>query len=521
LFDSRLRVTQDYDLWLRLAKNHSFIHIPRSLLLSRIHSEQDTLRLTETVLKENNQLYVNYIKGIEEVYAKSDNNELKTILFECAIGLATKNFYFPANVALNKLLKINNISLKEKIYYLLRVRPLILIAYSKTILFRAKKLLSRDNSVSSTRKTKKKILIISPAFYPMPGGLSEQTYLLAKSFVKKGYNVDVLTEQLNPSLPLRENIDKVSIYRIKNIKNRRGLGLVRLAYIMFVFAVKNYNYNFCIIRGISSHAIIIGILKSLKVFNIKTFITAETGDKKSEITELKKRRLSRLLFYFLKKHDFVNSNNRHHYRQYVQYGFAKNKLTIIYNGVDTSNYSSCKYPVRIDKFIFLSELNREKGVRELLHAFHMIYKKYPDKKLIIGGFGKESQYITTYIKNNKLDNAINFVGLVKREEKRDFFLSGDCFVFPSYSEGYGMVVAEAAVYKRHIISTDVADIKRIYGNQIMYCNKKDHVDLYKTMKRAIQSYKIESLNYDDIINKVDINLTTEKIEKLFLGGECV
>lgn len=151
----------------------------------------------------------------------------------------------------------------------------------------------------------------------------------------------------------------------------------------------------------------------------------------------------------------------------------------------------------------------------------MLHGKYPQKKLIIGGFGKESKYIADYIKKNNLADAVNFVGFVKREAKKEFFASGDCFVFPSYSEGYGIVVAEAAIYKKCIISTNVADINKIYGKRIIYCNKRDYLDLHNAMERAIKTYDWRKLNYDQIIKKIDINNTAKKIEKLFFDSYSI
>ncbi len=520
-FNPKLRATQDYDLWFRMAKRHLFVRIPKSLILSRIHAEQDTLKLTKIVLKENNQLYKKYIRQIHSVYNDRSVEELKAILFKCVAGLINKNFHSAAHAALQELLSTKTVSSKEKVYYIIKTKLLRLSFYRKAIFSRATNLLRFGNKLRAGGKGQKNILMISPCFYPIPGGLAGQTHLLARSFVKKGYSVDVLTEQLKPSLLLREEIDGASVFRIKHIKKRGALGLIRLGCAIFTFVVKNRDYKFCIIRGVSSHAIIVGLLKSLKIFNVKTFITAETGDKDSEITELAQKRFARLFYYFLKKHDFINSNNHYHYKQYQQYGFARNKLTIIHNGVDISDYATSKYPAHIDKFLFLSELNKEKGIRELLKAFKMLHGKYPQKKLIIGGFGKESKYIADYIKKNNLANVVNFVGFVKREAKKEFFASGDCFVFPSYSEGYGIVVAEAAIYKKCIISTNVADINKIYGKRIIYCNKRDYLDLHNAMERAIKTYDWRKLNYDQIIKKIDINNTAKKIEKLFFDSHSI
>lgn len=53
LLNSELRVSFDYDLWIRLAKRYRFIHIPEYLATSRMYPENKTLRNRPTVFKES------------------------------------------------------------------------------------------------------------------------------------------------------------------------------------------------------------------------------------------------------------------------------------------------------------------------------------------------------------------------------------------------------------------------------------------------------------------------------------
>jgi len=60
-FDERLRTTQDYDLWFRLAERYPFWHLPEPLVFSRQHAEQGTHRMRDTVLLECNQLLIRFL----------------------------------------------------------------------------------------------------------------------------------------------------------------------------------------------------------------------------------------------------------------------------------------------------------------------------------------------------------------------------------------------------------------------------------------------------------------------------
>jgi hypothetical protein len=63
-FNESLRTTQDYDLWFRLAERFNFIHIAEILVKSRCHSEQGSLKMADTALKECNNLLITFVENL-------------------------------------------------------------------------------------------------------------------------------------------------------------------------------------------------------------------------------------------------------------------------------------------------------------------------------------------------------------------------------------------------------------------------------------------------------------------------
>lgn len=76
VFDSSLRTTQDYDLWFRISEKYDFIHAPDILIQSRLHSNQDSVKLLDTSFLERDILHSHFIKSLsqEEVYRFSKGN---------------------------------------------------------------------------------------------------------------------------------------------------------------------------------------------------------------------------------------------------------------------------------------------------------------------------------------------------------------------------------------------------------------------------------------------------------------
>ncbi|MBW6474931.1 MAG: glycosyltransferase [Anaerolineaceae bacterium] len=64
-FNESLRTTQDYDLWFRMAKEFSFVHIPDVLVKARSHCDQGSHRMAGIALAECNELLSNFVRGLQ------------------------------------------------------------------------------------------------------------------------------------------------------------------------------------------------------------------------------------------------------------------------------------------------------------------------------------------------------------------------------------------------------------------------------------------------------------------------
>ena len=71
LFDEKMKYSQDYDLWFKLLKKYEFIHIGKSLAISRIHHEQDSNNILSQ--KEGKEFWKKTIIEIErqKIYNKN------------------------------------------------------------------------------------------------------------------------------------------------------------------------------------------------------------------------------------------------------------------------------------------------------------------------------------------------------------------------------------------------------------------------------------------------------------------
>lgn len=95
--------------------------------------------------------------------------------------------------------------------------------------------------------------------------------------------------------------------------------------------------------------------------------------------------------------------------------------------------------------LFLSRIERKKNLEGLLQALRLVISKNRDVTLNIAGDG-DLQYISSLqalARDLAIDDHINWLGYVDGDRKRDVLAAASAFVLTSYSENFGVAVAEA------------------------------------------------------------------------------
>ena len=136
------------------------------------------------------------------------------------------------------------------------------------------------------------------------------------------------------------------------------------------------------------------------------------------------------------------------------------------NGVDASRFrpdASAREKVRVQAgvppqavvFLYLGRFSRDKGLRELARAFAHIGKDVPDAWLML--VGPDEDGIAEEIREacGSAAGRLRILGYTREPEY--FMAAADVFVLPSYREGFGSVILEAAAAAVPAIGT------RVYG----------------------------------------------------------
>ena len=114
-----------------------------------------------------------------------------------------------------------------------------------------------------------------------------------------------------------------------------------------------------------------------------------------------------------------------------------------------------KYNIPDDAFvyIFVGRVKRDKGINELLEAYRKSSEKRPSYLFVLGRNEIEEGVDKALYDWSCSQENIIFTGEVSDVEK--YLSASDCYILPSYREGFGMSVIEAQAMGVPVIITDI------------------------------------------------------------------
>lgn len=138
-------------------------------------------------------------------------------------------------------------------------------------------------------------------------------------------------------------------------------------------------------------------------------------------------------------------------------GFT-NPVAVIPNGINVKEYKVTDQPrpnKEKRKLLFLSRIHPKKGIELLMEAWLVLQEETKQNwEVEIVGNGDESyiQQLQDKISSKGISD-FRIVGPLFGEAKHQAYMEADLFVLPTYSENFGIVIAEALAYKVPVITT--------------------------------------------------------------------
>ena len=188
-------------------------------------------------------------------------------------------------------------------------------------------------------------------------------------------------------------------------------------------------------------------------------------------------------------------------RSHIEYGYKADKMQVIHNGLDFSNFQPTTEPAVIRaqwgftaQQQLLGSVGRfhpDKGQDLLIKAFSELSVDYPELKLVLVGRGcdYDNNTLVEMIAAADIENKVLLLG--ERSDVASCLSAFDMYCMPSRTEGFPNGLAEAMAAGLPAVATDVGDAKLMAAETVIYA-AAEVTSLHQSLKQLCQLDQVAS-----------------------------
>lgn len=185
-----------------------------------------------------------------------------------------------------------------------------------------------------------------------------------------------------------------------------------------------------------------------------------------------------------------------------------NKINLDRFKIDNSNTSNKQSDPTSNKILlFVHWLSKRKGADMIVpiakYLSQILNTRY---KILVVGSGPYKEELLKEIKENNLENYIEFIGFVPNKDIVDYYKKADLFILPSMEEGFPMSLLEPMAMGVPYVAFDVGAVRELSPETAQrFLVKSGDVELF--------AHKIESLLTDENTYKIFQKEELEKVKE--------
>lgn len=215
--------------------------------------------------------------------------------------------------------------------------------------------------------------------------------------------------------------------------------------------------------------------------------------------------------------------------QYLSMGVEKNKIEIVPNGIDLSEFDNLpewgkfrtKFAVRNDEkvVLFLGRIEKLKGLSLLVEAMAGLSRSFADVRLVVvGPDAGDVERIKALAKSLNVEGKILFTGPLFGMDKLEAYVDSDVFVMPSYYEIFGISALEALMCGKPVIVTDRCGVASTLESSSMLVVKHDAKQIEDAISGVITNGFRQDKEIKEVIKtKFSWPAIANKMEDIYLS----
>lgn len=170
------------------------------------------------------------------------------------------------------------------------------------------------------------------------------------------------------------------------------------------------------------------------------------------------------------------------------------------------------------KFLYVGQFTYNKCVKANIEALNKCYPNREFYLTCVGSGGTALDEINDYIKNERLDNNINFIGQIDRDKIIEYYDKNQCFIMISKSEAFGLVYLEAMARGCICVGTKGQGIDGVIvnGENGFLCKGGDIEELTEIINHINSLSKEEKQRISDNARRTAEELSDYNVAKMYI-----
>lgn len=209
----------------------------------------------------------------------------------------------------------------------------------------------------------------------------------------------------------------------------------------------------------------------------------------------------------------------------IEFGADPERTVVVHKGVDVDRFrpggqrAARELLGLADRptILFVGAFGPWKGLADLLDAFLTIHTRMKSAQLVLCGEGSLASDVRRFTKEHALEKDVVLPGHIGRDSLTSYYQACDVFVLPSFTEGAGNVLLEAAACGRPTVGTRAGGIPDyiVDGETGYLCEKRNAADLAEKIEKILRDPGLvdrlgknglarvrEHFRYDQMVDKI-------------------
>lgn len=194
--------------------------------------------------------------------------------------------------------------------------------------------------------------------------------------------------------------------------------------------------------------------------------------------------------------------------------FYKKKIYVIYNFIKT--FKKKKIKKNMNNFIFsIGHAEKRKNLENLIRAFVLVKSKnYSGNLIICTNNGNNLMRINQLVKNNPYSDSIKLLINKNNLFVKNLYENCELFILPSYYEGFGIPIIEAAIFNKPILTSNLKVFKEVTLGRSKYFDPSDPTDISAKINLILNN-KVEKKKLEKNSILIQKKFNEKKIIKKF------